>query len=84
MNPEDQYLKLHAQPFERFNIYLTNGTVYEIRHPESIIVGRRTAVVGVKGDPDRHYHDRMVPVSLLHIVRLEPAERDAGSGNGQG
>jgi hypothetical protein len=84
MNPEDLYQKLHAQPFERFNIHLTDGTVYEIRHPESVVVGRRTAVVGVKGDPERHYHDPLITVSLLHIVRLEPVEREATPGNGQG
>jgi hypothetical protein len=83
MNPEDLYLKLYAQPFERFSIHLTDGTVYEIRHPESVMVGKQTAVVGVKGDPDRHYYDRMVTVSLLHIIRLEPVIRDATPGNGQ-
>jgi len=42
MNPEDLYQKLHAQPFERFNIHLTDGTVYEIRQPKSLNSGKAT------------------------------------------
>jgi hypothetical protein len=83
MNPEDLYQKLYAQPFERFNIHLTDGAVYEIRHPKSVLVGKRTAVVGVKGDPDRHYYDRMITVSLPHVIHLEPALRDSAPDNGQ-
>jgi hypothetical protein len=77
MHPDDLNEKLRAAPFEWFRIHLTDGTSYEVRHPESVLLGRRTAVVGVKEDPLQNYYDRLATVSLLHIVRLEPVEQPA-------
>ena len=80
MLPDDLHAKLHAVPFERFRMYLTDGSAYDIRHPESVLIGRRTAVIGVKEKPSQNYYDRFVTVVLVHIVRLEPIEEGAAAG----
>lgn len=80
MTPDDLHAKLHATPFERFRLHLTDGAAYDIRHPESVLVGRRTAVIGVKENPSQNYYDRFVTVALVHIVRFEPAEEGAAAG----
>lgn len=75
MAPQDLVAALRRQPFLPFKLTLTEGSTYEVRHPELCMVGRRSAVIGFStpGDPDLLY-DRRVDVDLLHIVKLEPLE----------
>ena len=56
---------LRRQPFEPFELWLSNGEHYQVRHPEVIAVGdRRIAIV----DP---VSDRFVHVALVHINSIE-------------
>jgi hypothetical protein len=80
MLPDGLHTKLHAAPFGRFRMHLTDGASYDIRHPESVLIGRRTAIIGVKENPSQSYYDRFVTVALAHIVRLEPIEETAAAG----
>ncbi len=73
MPPEDLWERLRKQPFEPFEIHLTDGTTYEVRHPQLVMVGRRSAVVGVSDlEEQPPFYDRATTVALVHIVRLEP------------
>jgi len=73
MSPQDLWDQLRKQPFEPFRIWLSDGTLYEIQHPELVMVGRTSAIVGVseerRGPP---VYDRVTTVALSHIVRMEP------------
>ncbi len=60
------------QPFEPFRIVLTDGQSYDIRHPDLLMVGLRTATVGLTGEPGQTFYERTVKVDLLHVIRLEP------------
>lgn len=60
------------QPFEPFRLIMTDGEGYDIFHPDLLLVGKRTATVGLTGDPGQLFYERTVKVDLLHIVRLEP------------
>lgn len=80
MPPEDLWERLRRRPFEPFRIYLTDGTVYEVRHPELVMVGRRSAVIGVAQSGDGPpFYDRTTTVALVHIVRLEALEAPSTS-----
>ncbi len=75
MPPEDLWERLRRQPFEPFRVYLTDGSVYEVRHPELLMVGRRSAVIGItQPQQSPPLYERTTTVALLHIVRLEPLE----------
>jgi hypothetical protein len=70
---EEVLERLHRRPFEPFRIHLTDGTTYEVRHPELVLVGRRSMVVGVSDvEQQPVVYDRYTTVALVHIVRLEP------------
>lgn len=60
------------QPFEPFRLVMTDGEGYDIFHPDLLLVGKRTATVGLTGDPGQVFYERTVNVDLLHIIRLEP------------
>ncbi|MGC8643151.1 MAG: hypothetical protein ACP5XB_25100 [Isosphaeraceae bacterium] len=69
------YDELHdaarRQPFEPFRLILTTGATYDIRHLDLIMVGRRSAIVGVTNDPGGAAYDRTIKVDLLHVVGIE-------------
>jgi hypothetical protein len=79
MAPEEIATALRRQPFVPFRMTLTEGSTYEVRHPELCMVGRCSAIIGITSwdDPDRLF-DRSVTLDLLNIVKLEPLET-AGS-----
>lgn len=69
MRPDDLHEFTRKRPFAPYRIHVTGGQVYEIRHPDQVIVLRSRVAIGVgasDGVPDRLEH-----VALLHIVRIE-------------
>jgi hypothetical protein len=68
MPPEDIEKKIRKTPFTPFRPYLTDGTVYEVRHPELVLLGRRSLVLGLASDPGQTLYERTVDVDLLHIA----------------
>ena len=62
-----------AEPFMPFRIKMASGSIFEIRHPEMILVGRTSARVytSIDGsDGGMRWHD----VSLMLMETLEPLE----------
>jgi hypothetical protein len=80
MAPEELRAPLKMQPFEPFRLVMTDGAGYEIRHPDLLWVGRRTAMVGLTGDPGQTFYERAIKVDLLHVIRLEPLEKAPSAG----
>ncbi len=74
MAPEELRDILRQQPFQPFRLVMTDGTGFEIRHPDLLWVGRRSAQVGLTGDPGQTFYERAVRIDLLHVIRVEPLE----------
>ena len=87
MRTEDIREFTRRQPFEPFRLTLTDGRTYEVRHPDLIMVGRSTVVVGLPPEGvSEGVYDVSVTVDLLHIMQVEPLRKqpsrpDAGNGN---
>ncbi len=65
MNAETIRELVRRQPFEPFEIRMTNGDVHHVRHPEMVmIVGRRLVV----GYPDT---ERIAILSLVHVTAID-------------
>jgi hypothetical protein len=71
MSPQEVLVYLRRQPFEPFRIHLTDGTVYEVRHPDQCIVTQRAVHVALPA-PDAVYARGLATYALLHITRMEP------------
>ncbi|HET6425625.1 MAG TPA: hypothetical protein VFG20_18190 [Planctomycetaceae bacterium] len=56
---------LQKRPFEPFVIRMTNGDIYQVRHPEVVILMKTKLILG---DPDS---DRSWILSLLHMAAIE-------------
>ncbi len=80
MRPDDIRDFLQKRPFQPFRLTLTDGRTYEVRHPELAMVGRSIVAIGVPAANDpRPVFDRLVTVSLLHVMQIEPSEMQGTS-----
>lgn len=75
MRPEDIRELLRQKPFQPVRLTLTDGRTYDVFHPEMLMIGRSTIAIGIpkRNGPDPIY-DRLITVSLLHIMQIEPLE----------
>ncbi len=71
MSFEDLALMAGTRPFVPFRIYLTDGSTIDILHPELIMLGRRSAVVGIPKKPEHKHYERHAYIDFLHIMRME-------------
>ena len=72
MTPENLLEWTRRRPFIPFRLHISDGTKYEIRHPELCMPTWSVAVIGLPRDALQPVADRIELVSLEHIVRLEP------------
>ena len=74
MSADDLLERIRRRPFIPFVLVATDGTRYEIRHPELLMPGRRYVTIGIPARPEEAVADRTVLLSLLHLQRLETQE----------
>jgi hypothetical protein len=82
MTHEELQSRARQNPFEPFRVILTTGATYDIRHPDLIMVGRRSAIIGVTKKPDRTFYDNTIQVDLLHVVGVEGIAASPKAPNG--
>ena len=75
MRPTDLMNVLRARPFRPFRLVMSDGTVYEVRHPEIVIVARSTAVIGDPAPDSPEMAERYDIIGLAHIVRIDFLEQ---------
>jgi len=75
MRPDDLREFTQRRPFLPFRVTLTDGRTYEVRHPELVMVGRSSVVIGLPAPgTDDVIYDRAVTVSLLHVMQVEAVQ----------
>lgn len=81
MNGLDFIRLLDERPFRPFRVTLSDGRAFDVMHPELAIVGLSVVVIGLQGTSatDRRA-DRLVTVSLSHIMQAETLETAPPSG----
>jgi hypothetical protein len=72
MDPRDIQRYLRRQPFAPFRLVTSDGTTYDIRHPEMVLLSRRAVDIGLSSDPVDTIAEQIVTVALVHVQRLEP------------
>jgi hypothetical protein len=82
MTQEELHGAARRQPFEPFRLILTTGATYDIRHPDLIMVGRRSAVVGLTNEANGTVYDRTIKVDLLRVVGIEELPVPPPASNG--
>ena len=72
MRPDESQELLRRRPFQPLRLHLTDGTIYEIRHPELAAVGRSIAIIQLPaaGYPFALAQQRVI-IALIHIVYID-------------
>ena len=63
---------IRAQPFQPFEVHLSSGDVYQVQHPEQVLVTGASMYIWY---PDSDKDDHVVRCSLLHITGVEYSEK---------
>jgi hypothetical protein len=63
---------LKQQPFEPFQLILSSGDKYAVKHPENVLVLKNRALVAVDPEVIDDDPDQYVTVSYLHLAGAEP------------
>ena len=85
MTQQELNEEVHRRPFRPFRIVLTTGEAYDVHHPDLIMVGNLSLVIGLTNDPQGTAFDRIVRADLFHVVRTEELPTTVPpTGNGQG
>ncbi len=74
MAPAEIRILTQRKPFRPFRIVTSDGTVYEVRHSDLVMIGLSSVVVGYPSEQDPHSYERADIVSMRHIIRLEPEQ----------
>jgi hypothetical protein len=78
VNPEILHEMLHAVPFQPFRVFVSDGSLYDVRHPELMYVTCRWISIALSWR--RRVPRDTVFLNPLHITRIEPLpEDDSGS-----
>ena len=81
MTPAALRERLKASGFRPFRIVTSDGTTYDVRDPDLVMVGLGDIVVGIPSEQDASLFRATHLVSLRHVIRLEPLEEAAPSSN---
>lgn len=73
MMSEDIRQFLLSKPFEPFRLHVTEGSTYDIFHPDAVFV-TRTYIVIAPIQWDRGLHEGFVKCDPLHITRITPID----------
>jgi hypothetical protein len=89
MSPNDLLKFTRKSPFVPFRLQVSDGTSYEIRHPEFCMVLQTSVVIGVPANASTGIPESAEWVDARHIVKAIPliqpinADEEAGpSSNG--
>ena len=73
MFPDDLLQAIRKRPLEPFRILVSDGSAYEVRHPELVMVGLGAIAIGVPAaGQSKPVYERIETVSLNHVVKLIP------------
>jgi hypothetical protein len=84
MSPVDLLQAVRRRPFTPFRIEVSDGSTYDVRHPELVMVGLGSVTIGIRAsEQPQPVYERVETVSLGHVVKLIPLDTAKAAGDGQ-
>jgi hypothetical protein len=74
LRPDEILARLRQQPFRPFRIIASEGLRYDIIHPDLVMVGERSVVIGFSRPNQPTIYRYTIQLALVHIVGLEEIE----------
>lgn len=70
---------LREQPFHAFNVVLSSGDRYPVRHPEMMWILKDRVLIALEPSAMDDDPEEFVTVSFLHIAAVEPLREKKAS-----
>lgn len=77
MNTETMQGLLRRQPFQPFEVRMSNGDAFQIRHPEMAFLLKSSLILGSPASDD------FIFCSLLHVADVKALPMTADGANGK-
>ena len=77
MHPLQIVEPLRREPFVPFRLHLSDGSSYDVRHPEFAVVTTREVAVALQEQANGELPDRMIYCDPMHVTRIEPLTASA-------
>ena len=74
MNVEEIGRLVRAEPFLPFRVCLSDGSAYEVKHPDFVLLSRTVIDIGVGGTGNGRIAESIVRIAPLHIVKIETVQ----------
>ena len=71
MRADDIAEQLKQRPFVPFRMCFSDGTQYDVRHPEMLLVSQRALALTIFGRPGAKMAERIILCDPMHIARIE-------------
>ena len=69
--PELIEARVHERPFAPFRVVTSSGEMYDVHHPELIMVGKRALIIGTPSADDPKHFDLVARVAMIHVTALQ-------------
>ncbi len=76
MRPSDIYEQMKSRPFVPLRLHFSDGSEFDVRHPELLIVTRTVLALTIMGPPGNKLPERVILLDPVHLLRLEPINGD--------
>jgi hypothetical protein len=72
MTANDIRVEMRGQPFVPKRIFVSDGSQYDVHHPDMCMIGLASIVVGIVTDPGSPYYEQAVRIDNRHVTRILP------------
>jgi len=80
---DDIQSRLRERPFVPVRVVTSSGQSYDVTHPELVLVGRRSLIIGTASNENPSQFESASRVAVLHVTDLQDIPRQGtASGNG--
>ena len=70
-SPDDIQSRIRQAPFRPVRIIISSGQMFDIFHPDLVMIGRRDIMVGMASSDNPAQYERTTRVPIMHITALE-------------
>ncbi len=83
--PEAIQERVQQRPFVPLRIVTSSGQMFDLYHPDLVMVGRRDLMVGMASVENPRQYERVTRVAIMHVTALEdlPAPTSLGGNGGE-
>ncbi len=69
--PDEIQERIGEQPFVPVRIVTSSGQMFDVNHPDLVMVGRLTLTIGSASTENPRQYERMTRVAIVHVTALE-------------